>query len=113
MANTILPGYENLVGTKKMVIVDRSGPASYNNTGTYATSGDVLSAAELGLGGIDNVIPSQSSDGLNEIEISFPLNSGQAVPTIALHWFVTATGAEVANTTALNTKSIRLLVFGV
>lgn len=111
MANTTLPGYESIWGNKKVTVIDRTGPVAYNNTGTYATSGDVLTAAELGWGGIDVVIPSQSSDGLNEIIVSFTVVGGGS-GSVALHWFVTASGAEVANAVNLSTKTIRLLVIG-
>lgn len=113
MANFVLPGYETIFGSKKMLIIDHTGPASYANTGTYATSGDVINASDFGMGGIDMVIPSDSNDGTDEIMVSFPLNSGQSVPKVALHWFVIGTSTEEANTTVLSGKSVRLIVIGV
>jgi hypothetical protein len=118
MANRILPGYVNVIGDKYEVILDRDGPASYVNTGTFATSGDVLYASDFGLGGFEVVqADALSSDGLNFGWIFLPGQStsvgGNAVPTAVIHWYVLATNAEVANGVALNTKSIRLQIRGV
>lgn len=113
MADTILPGYtSDRLSNKKVIVVDIDGPASYNNTGTYATSGQVLTAAELGVGGIDTILPSQSSNGLNEIAVSFTAKGG-AQPSVAIHWIVTATGVEVANAVNLSATFIRVLVIAV
>lgn len=120
MANRILPGYMNQVGAKLEVIVDHDGPASYANGGTPSTSGEVINASDFGLGGFELVqCDHLSQDGLNDVFAQLVNQSapgdtiGNAVPTARLRWFVTSTGAEVANAVNLSTKSIRLQIRGV
>lgn len=114
MANRILPGYEMQVGTKKEIVFDHDGPASYANPG-----GDVINAADLGLGGIEyGEADGLSSDGLNYAyaAISGVSTSGTQAnvgTTLTMRWFVVATGAEVANTTNLSAKAIRIRIRGV
>jgi hypothetical protein len=115
--NRVIPGYTQPVGAKYELIVDHDGPASYNNTGTFATSGEVLNASDFGFGGFETVDPQGlSSDGLNYVWIQLPNQStsadniGNAVPTCRIHWYVAATNAEVANTVNLAGKSIRLQI---
>lgn len=113
--NSPMAGYEMIVGTKKEIILDRQGPTSYANTGTFITSGDIISAADLGWGGIEQVdADGVSQDGLNGIWIEYRGDiKGNAVPLVALHWTVLATSAEVANAVNLSTKTIRIRLRGV
>jgi hypothetical protein len=119
-ANRVLPGYMNYMGSKYEIIVDHDGPASYNNTGTFATSGEVLNAIDFGLGGFEMAdAQSLSSDGLNYCWILLTGQStsadvaGNAVPTIRVYWYVAATNAQVANAANMSGKSIRLQIRGV
>jgi hypothetical protein len=112
MANTQLLGYETEWANKKVMCVDVVGPASYVNTGTFATSGQPINASDFGWGGFDFVMAMPSSDGL-DIGYVASGTSGSSFTTFNLHWFVIATGAEVTNTTNLSTKTIRLLLVGV
>src|SRR5712672_1081935 len=108
MANKILPGYIMQVGSKLEVVIDHDGPASYANVVVNAGLGDVINAADLGMGGFEDVnVDGLSSDGLNYVYAT-PVNggSGNAVPSIQLRWIVLATSAEVANAVNLSTKSI-------
>lgn len=120
MANRILPGYVAPMGNKYELIVDHDGPTSYNNTGTFSTSGETINAADFGLGGIDFVdVEDLSSDGVNTgaallvAQSTIAGNIGNAVTSFVLHWFVQAGGAEVANAVNLSTKSLRLKIRGV
>lgn len=126
MAFRFLPGYP--YGNEKggiEIIFDLDGPASYNNTGTFNTSGQQLNASDLGIGGFEDIGSDMlSSDGVNVVEVvlgattagATNLNpapgSGQPaiVPvTAVLHWFTSVTRAtEVTNGTPLNGKYIRL-----
>lgn len=112
MANRIVSNVQ--MGPKHFVVIDHDGPASYNNTGTFTTSGETLNATDLGYGGFEFVDEiSLSSDQLNTVLIALPGlstsgNFGDARPTTVIHWFVQATGAEVANTVNLSGKSVRL-----
>lgn len=117
MANTVLPGYETVMANKKVVIVDHTGQTSYNNTGTFATSGETILASDFGLGGFDYIQADMiSNDGLNYAQI-VPTTAGAvggvAVPSAVLHWYVLATNAEVANAQNMSTKCIRLFIIGV
>jgi len=117
MANRILDGYSLPIGDKIEIIVDHDGPASYTGG---AAGGETINASDFGLGGFELIqCDALSSDGLNTV---FPTLTGQstsaankanAVTSATLRWFVTATGAEVANGVALNTKSVRLQIRGV
>jgi hypothetical protein len=123
MPNRIMPGYINQLGDKMELVVDHDGPASYNNTGTFSTSGETINAADLGLGGFELVqIDALSSDGLNygyvvlsnQSTSSTPQGVGaNAVPSAVIHWYVLATNVEVANAVNLSTKSLRLQIRGV
>jgi len=120
MANRILDGYMLQVSEKLEVIVDHDGPATYVNTNTFATSGETINASDFGLGGFELVqVDALSSDGLNYAYVvlvgqsTSTANKANAVTSAVIHWFVVATGAEVANGVVLNTKSIRLQIRGV
>lgn len=115
MANRILPGYLMNLGAKIEMVIDHDGPASYNNTGTFNTSGDIINASDLGIGGIEDV----NSDGLSSDNLDFVWlefrngGNGNALPFIVLHWYVLSTNVEVANAQNLSAKSIRLRIRGV
>ena len=115
MANRALPGYEMPVGVKKEITLDHDGPASYSNIVVNAGTGDVITAADIGMGGIETVdVDSLSSDGLNYVWVEY-INggNGNAVPSIRLRWIVLSSNAEVGNTVNLSSKSIRLRFRGV
>ena len=120
MANRFLDGYSLPIGDKIEIVVDHDGPASYVNTATFATSGEVINASDFGIGGFELVqVDALSNDGLN---YAYVVLSGQSTSTgvkgtlgtqATIHWFVVATGVEVANAVNLSTKSIRLQIRGV
>ena len=131
MAFRFLPGYPypNEKGGYE-IIVDLDGQASYNNTGTFNTSGQQINALDFGIGGFEDVGSDMlSSDGVNVVEIvlgatiagATNLNpapgSGQPaiVPvTAVLHWFTNVTrSAEVANAFNLSGKYVRLRIIAV
>jgi hypothetical protein len=114
-------------------IGDVDGPASYNNTGTFNTSGQQLNAIDFGLGGFEIVdTPALSSDGLNEIVLVLGATiagatnlqpapgAGQpanAPTTVVMHWYGGLRGiggaVEVANAVNLAGKSVRLRISAV
>jgi hypothetical protein len=114
--NKILPGYLfQLGGGKNAMCWDHPGPASYVNSGTYSTSGETINAIDLGLGGFDGVwAAGDSADGLYFV-VLIPKNGGDgnAIPSYTVHWFVRASGAEVANTTNLSASLVRLVALTV
>ena len=111
VGNKALPGYPQPTGAKIQVVFDHCGPASYNNTGTYATSGETLLANGGGLnfGGFDFVRAMDSSDGLY-FAVIVPNLGGDAnsMKSVVIHWFVRSTGAEVANGVNLSGSAIRI-----
>lgn len=112
MANRIVS--DEIWGKQHIIIIDHDGPASYTNSGVFSTSGETVNASDLGVGGFDFVDEiTLSSDGLNTVEIAFPSistsgNFGDAQTKFTVHWFVAASGAEVANAVNLSTKAVRL-----
>lgn len=111
-------------------IGDVDGPASYNNTGTFNTSGQQLNASDFGLGGFEIVdTPSLSSDAVNEVVLVLGATiagatnlqpappsgiSAVAATTVVMHWYTGLRGiggaVEVANAVNLSSKSIRLRI---
>ena len=127
MAYRPLPGYPQPVGEKYEWVGDIDGQASYNNTGTFATSGQQINAADFGFGGIEYVeCDDLSLDGVNAVQVALGATtagatnlstapgSGQPAnpaTTAVLHWYTTASSAtEVSNTTNLSTKAVRLRI---
>lgn len=109
VGNPALSGYPQPVGEKYEKVFDHQGPASYNNTGTFATSGETITAISLGFGGLDTLGASGlSASGLYTAMV-FLVNAGNAnaVKSAVIHWFVQATGAEVANAVNLSGEVIR------
>jgi hypothetical protein len=129
MANRALAGYPLQTSDKLDLVIDHDGPASYNNTGTFGTSGEQINAADLGIGGFEYVeCDDISSDGLNSIQIVLGATTagatnlqpapsaqqpGAAVQTFVIHWYVLATGAEVVNAVNLSGKYVRIRIRGV
>lgn len=128
MANRILAGYPQPVGEKYEILADIDGPASYANTGTFATSGQQINAADFGFGGFESVetLTDATSDGVNGITIVLGATvagatnlqpappagqPGQAVTTAVIHWYTgPALTSEVANGVNLAGKYIRIRV---
>jgi len=130
MANRILAGYVAPNDTGKYdMLIDHDGPASYNNTGTFGTSGEQINASDFGIGAFEDVgCDMCTSDGVNEVIVvpgatiagatnmqPAPATSpGPLFTTAVLHWFTTgARATEVANTTVLSGKYIRIRIIGV
>ena len=110
-------------------IGDIDGPASYNNTGTFGTSGQQINASDFGMGGFEVVdTPALSNDSVNEIIVCLgatiaggtmggPPAAGSGQPAIpptsfVLHWYTGLRGVgsnptEVSNATNLSTKYVR------
>lgn len=105
-------------GDRPYAIIDFAGPASYAVvvTGTPPTGGQPIGPSNFGLlAGIEGIMMvGCSDDGQYGVEpfmlTSFPFGQGNA--TWALAWYVIATGAQVANTTNLSARSVRLIAFG-
>lgn len=116
MANRIVSSTQ--VGAKYIVTFDHDGPASYANAGGFITHGEIINAADIGMGGFEFIDSGDlSTDALHTVLGLLPSQSSStdpvnmpapASPTFRLMWFVQATGAEVANAVNLSTKTVRL-----
>jgi len=89
------------------------GPASYNNTGVFATSGALLTARAFGLlSSIKFIFPEIATISGTFFIRALRSGTGVGVATVRVHWYVFATGVEVANTFNLSAESIRILAIG-
>lgn len=112
---TIIPGYQQYWGTKKAVIFELNGPA------LYATGGQTINASQLGMGGIDAVIPlGRSYSGTYAVRDAqylavdaAPSAVKGAVSSIKLPWYNVSDALEVTATTVLTTEIVRVMIIGV
>src|SRR5260370_33748373 len=114
MAGTIVKGWPQARGAKYESVVDHTGPASYTvvTTGDPVTGGDIVTAAEFGLKFLDYVEATGSEDGVYDV---VPIVSAlDPVPRtqVTLRWFPRAGSVEVAATTNLSAKHVRLCAVG-
>lgn len=111
---SVLPGYFQDWGTKKVGIVEVYGPT------LYAAGGQTITASQFGLGGIEAIITlgrTLSGTYFPAQVQPLPIDAAPSVPlgaaaSFKVPWFVVATGAE-AGAIDLSTEIIRLLVIGV
>lgn len=111
-----ISGYENRMGSKKSFVGELYGQLS------YTTGGQVVNASQFGWGGFDifDAGSGLSYSGTYYCRVQYMPVSGapsklspggnQQVKVI---WIVTATGAEVANTTNISGEVIRIFALGV
>jgi len=101
MAHTVATILDTVEGVDSVVY------ATVTCSGTYATGGEILTAAELGLVNIKSVIPNNAA-----------LTSTSVAPTVyfpatnAVKLFVSSTGAEVANGVSLTGVTFIVRVVG-
>jgi hypothetical protein len=109
MQITFLKGYPDYVGKRFIWAGFGNGPASYANTGTNATSGDVIVFPRF-QNYIDLVLGDFSVSG------TYYVHAQQATvgarPAWRLRWYVAATNAEVANLVNLSAEQIQIGGFG-
>lgn len=112
-------------GDRPYAIIDWAGPASYQqvqrnspNGGGVPTTGGGQPIAPSAFGltaGLEGIfmvgLSTSGTYGVAAVQMT-SYNQGQPNATWALFWFVTATGAEVAASTALNNETVRLVAFG-
>jgi hypothetical protein len=105
------------LGNKMLITVDITGPASYSRT-----TGMVLTAASLGVGGFEFCDASLDTTNAFELNTQYNLGgSGNAVPSVIFRPYATATvtsggqsqtvGTEAAASTNLSTFSFRVQLF--
>jgi hypothetical protein len=120
---SVLSGYPVYVGSKKISVVDFKGPLS------YATGGESVEAAQFCQGGIDFAevlnkrwlevtqgavatyqMVAASLSGTYFATIEFGAGATDSASSMTLKWYVTATGAEVADLTDLSAETVRILM---
>jgi hypothetical protein len=111
LGNTILPGYVTVSGAKYYLSWDHTGPSSYTQivTGANPTGGDVINAADLGIGGFEFVDAMMDTTGVYYAEVIPIGGGGGAVGTkVALVWFVASTQLQVGAGVNLSAISLRM-----
>ncbi len=104
MQLTMMKGYPDFVGRRKIFCGFGSGPTSYNQT-----TGDVVQS--LGYEQYIDIILEAAQDPTGTyFAVGRPSANGPRA-TWSLHWFVVATGAEVANAVNLSTFSLQVAGF--
>jgi hypothetical protein len=108
---SIIRGYDGglAVGQREAFVLTGSGPTSYSNIGSSSGVGDVINVP-FGVY-VDVVAPVLTKSGTYYL-IPFPSAVGTTRATWTFRWFVTATMAEVANTTNLSAESVQFLALG-
>jgi hypothetical protein len=107
LANTILPGYVMHIGSKYEVLFDHTGPASYAQFVTPTTGGDVVNAADIGMGGFEAMDPVVDTTGK---VIAYPVlnlgGNGNAVPSIAIQYWSLVTASLYGQSQVLGTQIV-------
>lgn len=105
MQLTLLKGYPDMVGRRRLFCGYGTGPTSYSQT-----TGDVVSAVGYETYFDEVFNTPQDPTGTYKAEARPSAVGGRA--TWSLHWIVVATGAEVANAVNLSTYSLQVSAFG-
>jgi hypothetical protein len=100
----------SLGGDRILGACDHTGPASYATVvpGATPTGGDTIYPAEMGLKEFTRIIPGMSDDGTYIIH-------GVVIPggaSAVLLWATANTGAQVANTTNLASRTAKIMAVG-
>jgi len=114
----VLPGYPIYLGSKKIVVADLKGLA------TYTPGGETIKASQFGQGGIDFVEPinkqsitvggaqfiaALSKSGTYYVTIKLASTTPKdAVASVVITWYVTATGLE-CGALDLHAEEVRVL----
>lgn len=109
-----LDGYEQLFGSKKAMVAELVGPAS------YLAGGQTVTAAQLGWGGFDHAVAqgfSLSGTFYGKVQL-LPLDPTPseflgAAQSFKMVWYVTSTNAQVADAVDLSAEVMRFFAIGV
>lgn len=104
MILTLLKGYPDLIGRRQAMVGYGSGPASYSQT-----TGDVISIPGYERY-IDSVLSISQDPTGTYIGQARPSAVG-ARATWSIHWYVVATGVEVANGVNLSAYNLQIPLF--
>lgn len=101
-----LPGYPTKFGQKVAQVVNWTPGEAYD------TGGLAITAAALGIGGLDVVVGGVSVSG-TYTAVGRPVTADGAGQTYKLMVFVVATGAQAANDLDISEEEFRLFILGV
>ena len=105
-----ISGFPDVFGGNLFNTIDYSGPTSYNNTGTPATSGDSMDPNFFGFHNTIEIPVGDVSDQSGVYTVKWmPQNNG--VTAWKLRWF-TIGGSEVANGVNLSAFTVKLAAIG-
>jgi len=104
MAVTVVDKLRNAVGSLTEVYVDLDGPAS------YLADGQELLASDLGLKWIHFASSGGSDNGDQFTAVGHAAKG--PVRSVKVAWFVSSTGAEVADEVDLSGRFVRVRVLG-
>lgn len=103
----IQKGYPDEVGKREIFSVSWTGPKSYTNTATFATSGEAFSGSILGFQRYVDLIFSAVSISGTYIVRGIPTATG-ARASWRLHWYTESSGTEVTNAVDLSAESVQI-----
>ena len=109
-----VPDFPQSWGNKRVQVALVTGPASYTQvtTGSPPTGGQTIKASDYGLKFIDAAVPMISDDGQYQMKLTPADSTTQQHSSLIALWQVAHTGAEVAGTTNLSGRTIRVLLIG-
>ena len=94
------------VGPYMARLVDHDGPTSYTSPG-----GETITALSLGFKRVLAVFAMASDDGTQFAMAR--IAAKKTATSFRLLWYLSTTGAEIANATNLSARSLKLLVIGI
>jgi hypothetical protein len=118
--NVSVAGWPAPPGAKDFYVWDHYGPASYVQYSVTGPAGDIINAADLGYGGIDEVSPSwaaYSNSGNYVVQcnpcLANDIPAGSAAKRFTVQWFTTSAAfgsksTEATAATNLSAEYVRL-----
>ena len=107
IGNIPLPEYPQPLGKKYQTVFDHTGPSSYVQFATPSTGGDVINAADLGMGGFDSIGPCVDTTGL---VVAYPVyntgGSGNAVGKVTIQYWSLTTASLYGQSQVLGTQIV-------
>lgn len=106
-------GQRDVFGGKQYDTIDYAGPTSYTNTGTETTSGDGPIPPSF-FGFFNTIVTPWGSGNMDQSGTYFVRwrSVQNGLTPWRLHWFVVATGAEVANGVNLSGFIVKISAIG-
>lgn len=107
--------YPAIPGDRPWSTIDVTGPVSYTviSAATPPTGGQTINASQFSLQTIEFIWATGSDNGQYAVNVFLgKFTAGKGASTAKVQWLTAATGAEVAGTTDLSARSVRLFAIG-